>query len=307
MFCALSLLLVQIAISETNPIANAQSEIEIPTWVKSNAGWWADGTLDDDSFVTGIQFLMGEGIIVIPPTNPTSNVSTNEIPDSDGDGILDNVDACPNQPETVNQFEDADGCPDTAPIPDSDGDGILDNVDACPNQPETVNQFEDADGCPDTAPIPDSDGDGILDNVDACPNQPETVNQFEDADGCPDTAPLPDKSLTISSIEVKPQASGWGDEYIMITWTYFVEHVDINGVGFPSEGHFEIDVGGMQTGDGRADFDGDNKFTGELDGIEPGVNEGTIILTILSFIGDDRGNYVGDGDRTEIIIPPIGP
>ncbi len=52
---------------------------EVPSWIKNNAGWWADGTIDDDSFVQGIQFLVKEGVMVIPPT--TQGVSsTNEIP-----------------------------------------------------------------------------------------------------------------------------------------------------------------------------------------------------------------------------------
>jgi len=39
----------------------------------------------------------------------------------------------------------------TAPAnPDLDGDGILNAVDACPNQAETVNNIYDFDGCPDT-------------------------------------------------------------------------------------------------------------------------------------------------------------
>jgi len=36
---------------------------KIPTWIKNNAGWWADGQIDDDSFVQGIQFLIKEGIM----------------------------------------------------------------------------------------------------------------------------------------------------------------------------------------------------------------------------------------------------
>ena len=36
---------------------------EIPSWIKNNAGWWADGVIDDDSFVQGIQFLIKEGIL----------------------------------------------------------------------------------------------------------------------------------------------------------------------------------------------------------------------------------------------------
>ena len=38
---------------------------EIPVWIKNNAGWWADGSIDDSSFVQGIQFLVQEGILKI--------------------------------------------------------------------------------------------------------------------------------------------------------------------------------------------------------------------------------------------------
>ena len=37
----------------------------IPAWIKNNAGWWADGQIDDDTFVQGIQFLIKAGIIVV--------------------------------------------------------------------------------------------------------------------------------------------------------------------------------------------------------------------------------------------------
>ena len=37
----------------------------IPEWIKNNAGWWADGQIDDNSFVQGIQFLIKEGIMKI--------------------------------------------------------------------------------------------------------------------------------------------------------------------------------------------------------------------------------------------------
>ena len=36
---------------------------KVPSWIKNNAGWWAEGTIDDDSFVQGIQFLIKEKII----------------------------------------------------------------------------------------------------------------------------------------------------------------------------------------------------------------------------------------------------
>ena len=42
---------------------------KIPDWIKNNAGWWADGAIDDDSFVQGIQFLIKEGIMKIPQSS----------------------------------------------------------------------------------------------------------------------------------------------------------------------------------------------------------------------------------------------
>jgi OOP family OmpA-OmpF porin len=109
-------------------------------------------------------------------------------PDNDGDGIPDAQDKCPNDPEDKDGFQDADGCPD----PDNDGDGIPDAQDKCPNEPEDKDGFQDADGCPD----PDNDQDGIPDTQDKCPNEPETKNGYQDADGCPDEIPQKLKQFT---------------------------------------------------------------------------------------------------------------
>jgi hypothetical protein len=62
-------------------IPTTQPKLEkIPDWIKNNAGWWADGSIDDNSFVQGIQFLIQKEIIVIPPTSQGAS-STNQIPD----------------------------------------------------------------------------------------------------------------------------------------------------------------------------------------------------------------------------------
>ena len=50
-----------------NPFS-AEPEIEIPSWIKNNAGWWADGQIDDEAFVQGIQYLINETIMNIPQT-----------------------------------------------------------------------------------------------------------------------------------------------------------------------------------------------------------------------------------------------
>ena len=47
-----------------NP-STMESSNEIPVWIKNNAGWWADGSIDDSSFVQGIQFLVQEGFMKI--------------------------------------------------------------------------------------------------------------------------------------------------------------------------------------------------------------------------------------------------
>ena len=40
-------------------------EYVIPAWVKNNAGWWADGQIEDRTFANGIEFLINAGIIVV--------------------------------------------------------------------------------------------------------------------------------------------------------------------------------------------------------------------------------------------------
>jgi outer membrane protein OmpA-like peptidoglycan-associated protein len=102
--------------------------------------------------------------------------------DLDGDRIADAVDQCPNDRETVNNFEDTDGCPEE----DSDGDKLWDSDDKCPGGPEDADGFEDADGCPD----PDNDADGVDDIADQCPREGEVRNGFQDTDGCPDAIPV---------------------------------------------------------------------------------------------------------------------
>ena len=103
------------------------------------------------------------------------------IGDRDGDGMRDDVDACPDEPEDFDGFADEDGCPD----PDNDRDGILDVEDECPMVPEDRDGDHDEDGCPEGSEG-DRDGDGILDIDDRCPDEPEDLDGFEDADGCPD-------------------------------------------------------------------------------------------------------------------------
>ena len=53
--------------------------VEIPSWVKNNAGWWSQGLISSPDFVSGIQYLITEGIMIIPETQ-TGQGTTQEIP-----------------------------------------------------------------------------------------------------------------------------------------------------------------------------------------------------------------------------------
>lgn len=81
--------------------------------------------------------------------------------DSDGDGVTDDVDACPDTP--AGEAVDANGCAQSQL--DDDGDGVTNDIDACPGTPagETV----DANGC--SASQLDDDGDGVTNDIDAYP------------------------------------------------------------------------------------------------------------------------------------------
>jgi len=128
------------------------------------SGLLIDGTKDYlDNYITGSHNDMAVAV--------TAGVSfyIGRFVDSDGDGVPDNIDKCPNTPKGVKV--DEFGCP-----LDSDGDGVPDYLDKCPNTPKGVQV--DASGCP-----LDSDEDGVPDYLDKCPNTPIGVKV--DENGCP--------------------------------------------------------------------------------------------------------------------------
>ena len=56
--------------------------------------------------------------------------------------LLTILDLCPTQPEIYNGFLDEDGCPDSFDSKlDTDVDGIIDVLDACPLEPENLQQI----------------------------------------------------------------------------------------------------------------------------------------------------------------------
>lgn len=151
--------------------------------------------------------------------------------DSDGDGVIDLQDQCPQEPGLLpdgcpirdadaDSFPDPkDACPqepgvapDGCPVRDADGDGVPDETDQCRDvagvaptgcpDGDQDGVLDRDDKCLDVAGVPpdgcppDSDGDGFIDSKDKCPQEPETKNGFEDDDGCPDEIPEVVKKFT---------------------------------------------------------------------------------------------------------------
>lgn len=142
------------------------------------------GTLDDNLFSLGVHLPFGsaapkwldsdgdgvsDGLDRCPNTPPNTEVDAYGCElDSDGDGVKDSADDCPNTPAGVRV--NARGC-----ALDSDGDGVPDGTDQCPNTPRGAKV--DATGCE-----LDSDGDGVVDRLDECPGTPPDTPV--DSKGC---------------------------------------------------------------------------------------------------------------------------
>ncbi len=145
-------------------------------------------------------------------TEPGTTVNgrgCDEVTDNDNDGILNDVDNCPDETNADQADLDGDGvgdacdaCPED-PDNDADGDGLCVGVcdlgdcrlcqnpnnprgwefDCCPNDPDNDADFDgicgDIDPCPND-PRPDEDQDGLCGDVDLCPND---ANNDIDGDG----------------------------------------------------------------------------------------------------------------------------
>lgn len=65
--------------SDTPQASPTNPAIQIPAWVKSNAGWWAKGSMSDTDFIKGIEYLIEQGIMKIPQSQSSASQS-NQIP-----------------------------------------------------------------------------------------------------------------------------------------------------------------------------------------------------------------------------------
>lgn len=120
--------------------------------------------------------LLNFGLVYLFGGSSSSYVEESNY-DSDGDGIADSKDQCPNSSAGANV--DGSGCVIVAAAvttKDSDNDGIEDNADQCPNTP--ANRTVDATGCE-----LDADADSVVDGDDKCPETPAGA-KIDDT-GCP--------------------------------------------------------------------------------------------------------------------------
>jgi OmpA-OmpF porin, OOP family len=109
----------------------------------------------------------GDGVLDLFDLCPDVKGTLIGCPDTDGDGVADKDDKCPGVPGSLKN----NGCP----AKDTDGDGVNDDDDNCPD----VKGLKDNNGCP--AGPKDTDGDGILDKDDKCPDAAGTAAN----EGCP--------------------------------------------------------------------------------------------------------------------------
>ena len=66
--------------SQPTPTPTAESVTGIPDWLKIHAGWWASGQINDSAYLLGIQYLIKEGIMVIPSTEMSESSGSQEVP-----------------------------------------------------------------------------------------------------------------------------------------------------------------------------------------------------------------------------------
>lgn len=65
---------------KSTPPSQIVTKVQIPDWVRNNAGWWAEGNIADSDFASGIEFMIKEGIIQVPPTE-SEGTGESVIPD----------------------------------------------------------------------------------------------------------------------------------------------------------------------------------------------------------------------------------
>ena len=257
--------------------ANAQTPPVVPDWIKTLAKFWSNNEIPDNNFIGAIEHLIKNKII------SSEKIIIVEKNDDVNDEILNQETIIPEWIRTTAEWYSENLVTDSEFVSSIEfmvKEGII--------QSPKIQIKEDTPSPPSEVP--------------PIPSPPSEVPPITTNNS------LPDKSLTISRIEIDPPVnSGWDDQHIKLSWTLFVDHVDLNEIGLPIDGIFLIDITGHPV-NGEARYSEENKFEGSVNGIDPGICGGTITITVTSFIGDNNGNYLAeDDDQRDIVIPPYKP
>ncbi len=153
-------------------------------------------------YVFSLEYVQGVAAPPPPPKDePPPEKKPEPVPvvtpsDRDGDGIVDNDDACPDVKGVKTDDPKTNGCP--PPPPDRDGDGIIDAEDACPDVKGIKTSDPKTNGCP---PDPDRDKDGIPNDDDACPDAAGPKSPDPKKNGCPAAAVVGDQIKILDQVK----------------------------------------------------------------------------------------------------------
>ncbi len=133
----------------------------------------------------------------LPLGNETFAISCGSV-DADSDGVPDNIDNCPDHPNSQQENQDGDAFGDACDS-DLDGDSVENNVDNCPSLANPQQDDLDGDGLGDDCDV-DDDGDAVADAVDNCPSNANTDQANSDGDSLGDVCDSDDDNDTFSDV-----------------------------------------------------------------------------------------------------------
>ncbi len=178
-------------------LAHDKLTIGPEAWVAGNLGNPSSGLSWDGEAMLGAHYLIADtflvgagvamGLTQAPGTPdvrgllqltyaPEEHAVT--VVDTDGDGVLDPDDLCPEVPQGEHPDPERRGCP----LEDRDRDGVYDHDDLCPDTPQGDHPDPERRGCPEG----DRDHDGVVDSQDQCPDTPQGDHPDPHRAGCPD-------------------------------------------------------------------------------------------------------------------------
>jgi outer membrane protein OmpA-like peptidoglycan-associated protein len=195
-------------------------------------GQMVDGRADPRFLAGGLLVALSFPPAPRPPPAPVAPVRL----DVDHDGVMDDEDQCPTEPQGAKPDPARKGCP----LRDRDNDGVFDEQDKCPDQPAGPTPDPERAGCPDGdddkdgvpnsqdkcrdqapgmfpdpttpgCPLPDRDKDSVPDLYDSCPDKPGAPDPDPKKNGCPGLVSIEANQIKI----LKPVFFATGKDVIL--------------------------------------------------------------------------------------------